>query len=146
MRLRSAVWVVAAPAVALLAACATTPLPPEAERVAVYDAPLDASSAGRKMPGGCAEVRRSEPQEWTELDRTGSKDPYRAERAATAASGGNVLLVLDRMLYPRTDFDCPVSSPITDCPPSLGAWFEVVFVSYACSAKSLSELPAERKP
>ncbi len=139
-------WVFAAPAAALLAACATAPLPPEAERVAVYDAPLEASPAARKMPLDCAEVLRSEPQQWTELDRTGSKDPYRTERAATAAAGGNVLLVLDRMLYPRTDFDCPAASPITNCPPSLGAWYEVVFVSYACSAKSLSELPAERLP
>jgi hypothetical protein len=97
------------------------------------------------MPAGCHELRRTAPQPWSELDRTGSRDPYRTERAATEAAGGHVLPVLDRQTRPRSDFDCPAASPITDCPPSLGAWFDLVFVSYACSAPSLAELPRERR-
>ena len=123
---------------AAIPACASTPPPPETLRVAVYQAPLDGPNA---MPSGCREIRRTPPQSWTELDRTAPVDPYGRERAATAGAGGNVLLVLDRMTSPRRDFDCPAAAKITDCPRSLGAWFDLVFVSYACSAEGLSGLP-----
>src|SRR5262249_23898303 len=111
--------------------------------VSVYQASLDGSHA---MPAGCREIRRTPPQQWTELDRVAPTDPYRAERAATGAAGGNVLLVLDRMTHPRTDFDCPVAAKITDCPRTMGAWYDLVFVSYACSAPALSELPRTGRP
>ncbi len=57
-----------------------------------------------------------------------------------------MLLVLSRLIVPRQCTSCPAASPITDCPPCEGAWFDVVFVSYACSAKALAELPPERLP
>ena len=133
-------------ALAALTACAAAPLSPAAATVAVYQAALDGPPAANKMPSGCEEILRTPPQHRSELDRIGSADPYRRERAATAAAGGNVLLVLDRLIAPRTSFDCAAASPITECPPSVGAWFDVVFVSYACAAQSLSELPKERLP
>ncbi len=46
-------------------------------------------------------------------------------------------LVLDRVTSPRKDLDGPAASKITDCTPSLGAWFDLVFVSYACSGDGL---------
>jgi hypothetical protein len=146
MRRRPVVRILSAPVLAVLAACASTPLPPEAVQVAVYQAPLGAAPAASRMPVGCREVLRTPPEHRSELDIAGSKDPYRAQRVATAGAGGNVLLVLDHQITSRSDFDCPAASPITDCPPSMGAWFDVVFVSYACSAQSLGELPRERRP
>jgi hypothetical protein len=78
----------------------------------------------------------------------GQKDPYRAERKRAAADGANALLVLSKVVIGRRDFDCPGSSPITDCPPSSDAWLRVVFESYACTSEALRTLatpvPKER--
>ena len=125
-----------------LTGCATTPPSPQTNGVAIYQAPLDGQNA---MPAGCREIRRTPPQPWAELDRVAPIDPYQVERAAAAAAGGNVLLVLDRMTRPRSDFDCPAAAKITDCPRSVGAWYDLVFVSYACSPPSLGELPKESR-
>jgi hypothetical protein len=57
-----------------------------------------------------------------------------------AADGANVLLVLSRFTVPRDNLDCPGSSPITDCPPSEGAWFRVVLETYACTTDALRKL------
>ncbi len=137
----------AAPLAALLeiVGCATAPQAPDAAAaaVAVYQAPVDGTHG---MPAGCREIGRTPQEQWTELDRVGPTDPYRAQRAATATAGGNVLLVLDHVAYPRNTFDCPAAAKITDCPPSLGAWYDLVFVSYACSAQGLANLASERRP
>jgi hypothetical protein len=76
----------------------------------------------------------------TELEMQGQKDPYRTERNQAGAAGANVLLVLLKQTVARHDFECPGSSPITDCPPSSGAWFRVVFESYACTPDALQAL------
>ncbi|HEY2796890.1 MAG TPA: hypothetical protein VGK26_03295 [Thermoanaerobaculia bacterium] len=125
------------------AGCATTPPSTESVAVSVYQAPIDGSHA---MPAGCREVRRTPAESWTELDRAAPDDPYHRQRTATATAGGNVLLVLERMTNPRRDFDCPAAAKITDCRGSLGAWYDLVFASYACSPPGLAELQAERKP
>ena len=98
------------------------------------------------MPEGCREVARQAPRHWSELGMTGSYDPYRAERAETVGAGGSVVVVLTRQIVPRQCMSCPASFPITDCPPCEGAWFDVVFVSYACPATVLAALPKERLP
>ncbi len=126
--------------------CAGTPLSPAAARIPVYQAPLDAPPAANRMPGGCEEVARQPLVHWSELDLTGVSDAYDSQRNRTAGDGGNVLLVLTRQIVPRQCLDCPAASPITDCPPCEGAWFDVVFVSYACPTKALTELPPERLP
>ena len=127
----------------LLAACASTPLSPAAAQVPVYQAPLDAPAAASRMPEGCGEVARQAPQYRSELGMTGT---FRTERAQTAAAGGNVLVALTRQIVPRQCSNCPAASSITDCPPCEGAWFDVVFVSYACPAPVLATLPPERLP
>jgi len=76
----------------------------------------------------------------SEADLEGQKDPFRAERNAAGAAGANVLLILKRQIAPRRDFDCPAASPITDCPSTLGAWFDVVIERYACSPDALAYL------
>ena len=75
-----------------------------------------------------------------EVDLEGQKDPFRAARNEAGAAGANALLVLSRMTISRHDFECPGSSPITDCPGSFGAWYRVQIESYACSADALRRL------
>jgi hypothetical protein len=79
-----------------------------------------------------------------ELDLEGQKDPFRAARNEAGAAGANALLVLSQMTISRRDLECPPSSPITDCPPSFGAWFRVVIESYTCTPDALQQLSSLR--
>jgi hypothetical protein len=119
-------------------ACAA--LASEAVSVSVFQAPLDAPPARRAMPAECRLVHTSKRVSLTELDMQGQKDPYRAQRREAAAAGGNALLVLSKQVISRHDSECPGASPITDCPPGSGAWFDVVFESYACPVETLEKL------
>jgi hypothetical protein len=85
-------------------------------------------------------VTRNAPVGMPELDLEGQKDPFRAQRNEAGAAGANALLVLSEMTISRHDSECPGASPITDCPPSFGAWFRVVLESYACSPEAVQEL------
>ncbi|HJZ76331.1 MAG TPA: hypothetical protein VKE51_31565 [Vicinamibacterales bacterium] len=125
-------------------ACAT--LTPEGSRVSVFQAPLNAPPARRRMPSGCQLLFTRPAVSMTELDMEGQKDPFRRQRNQTGAAGGNALLVLSRMTISRHDPECPGASPITDCPPSFGAWFDVVIEAYSCPPDALHTLstPAER--
>src|SRR5262245_45986496 len=120
--------------------CGCVTLSREGAAVSVYQASLDAPPAKRAMPEGCVRVTTSPPLAMTELEMQGQKDPYRIERNQAGAAGANVLLVLLKQTVARHDFECPGSSPITDCPPSSGAWFRIVFESYACSQESRQTL------
>jgi hypothetical protein len=51
---------------------------------------------------------------------------------AAAASGANVLLRVEQLIAPRSDFDCAAAQPISDCPQTLGAWYRVTLRSYDC--------------
>lgn len=123
----------------LTAACAAAP-PVD---VAVYDAPPGPGPA-RGMPDGCGLLLVHPPVALSELDMSGS-DPFRKQRVRTARAGGNVLLVRSRQITPRRDIDCPASSPITDCPPAVGAWSDVVFEDWKCSAPGLAALGSGSK-
>jgi hypothetical protein len=92
------------------------------------------------MPEGCRLVTASPRETTTELDLEGQKDPLRRYRSDAAREGANALLVLKRRIISRHDSECPSSSPITDCPPSFGAWFQVVIESYACTPEALEAL------
>jgi hypothetical protein len=118
--------------------CAT--LTPEGARVSVYKAPLEGPPGEHGMPEGCRFLAAKPPVSMTELEIEGQADPYLAARNEAAAAGANVLLVLSRLTVSRRDMNCPAASPITDCPPSSGAWFRVVFESYDCAPDALRKL------
>jgi hypothetical protein len=124
----------------LAGGCVT--LTPEGARVSVYRAPLDGVPFQHRMPEGCRLLATNPPVPMTELDMEGQKDPFRVERNEAGTAGANALLVLSRMTMSRHDSECPASSPITDCPPSFGAWFRVVIESYACTPDALRRLSA----
>ena len=117
-------------------------LTPSGAHVAVYQAPLGAVRAKRSLPSGCALVAAKPRVTMPELDLEGQKDPFRAERNEAGAAGANALLILKRQVLGRRDAECPASSPITDCPPSFGAWYQVVVESYACTPEALAYLAA----
>ncbi|PWT86005.1 MAG: hypothetical protein C5B57_01910 [Blastocatellia bacterium] len=124
----------------VLCVCGCIALTPKGMGVSVYRAPLDGLPAQRSMPAGCRLLFTKPPVSMPELDLEGQKDPFRVERNEAGAAGGNALLVLTRMTMARHNSECPTASPITDCPPSFGAWFRVVIESYACNADALDRL------
>ena len=131
-----------------LAACVTgAHRPPDDTGVVVYQAP--SGPGGRvEMPAGCRLLAEGPRQTLSEADLA-TPDTFREERARAARSGGNVLLLVERLVAPRQDFECAAAQPITDCPKTLGAWYEVVTRSYDCDAAARSSLPptvASRRP
>lgn len=138
MRLRG-LWLVA-----LTCGCAT--FSPLAAQVSVYQQPLDESSTVGRVPARCRLVAAKPAITMTELEMVGQNQPYRRQREEAASSGANALVVRSRQIYSRRDFNCPAASPITDCPGSSGAWFDVVFESYACAPEALQELAAQEPP
>jgi len=119
-------------------ACASAP--PDRIGVAVFEAPLE----GSPMPEGCRLLFSHPPVDMNELQMTGSKDPFHAQRERAAAAGGNVLLVRSRLIVPRQDYNCPAASPITNCPPSEGYWATVAFEDYACSRAAVDALGSSK--
>jgi hypothetical protein len=122
----------------VVSGCAT--LTPDGARVSVYTARLDGPAANHDMPDGCRKLSES-PKYWmSEQEMEGQAHPFAKQQNATAASGGNAVLALKKMVRPRLDFECPNAVPIRDCPGSSGAWFDVTFESYTCTAEALRTL------
>jgi hypothetical protein len=122
-----------------LGGCVT--LTPAGAGVSVYAPPgSNAAPARRDMPDGCRKLSALPDDRMTESEMEGQSDPFRKQRNAAGDAGGNVLLVLKRMVSPRRDFECPGSSPIRDCPAVSGATFAVSFESYTCTPDALKAL------
>ena len=85
-------------------------------------------------------IAESRPTMLSEADLA-AHDPFRTARADAARRGGNVLLLVERLVAPRQDFDCAATQPISDCPATLGAWYEVRVRIYDCDAPTRSVLP-----
>jgi hypothetical protein len=101
--------------------------------LAIYQSPP--GPGGRvDMPAGCRLVRESHPQTLSESDLAQPDIFFRGDRVRAVEEGANVLLLVERMVAPRQDFDCAATQPISDCPQTLGGWFSVVSRSYACDA------------
>jgi hypothetical protein len=76
----------------------------------------------------------------TESEIEGQAHPFAKQQNASAADGGNALLVLKSLMRSRRDPDCPASSPIRDCAGSSGAWYHVVFETYMCTPEAIHTL------
>jgi hypothetical protein len=129
---------------ALTPACAS--LTAAGSKVAVYQTPLDGTGAQRSMPEGCRLLATKPPVMMPEIDLLGQKDPFRSERNEAGAAGGNALLVLSTQTVGRRSFECPASSPISDCGGDFGGWYRVQIESYACSPDALGRLPSFSRP
>ena len=118
---------------------------PQGPDVKVYQAELTSEGApAPPLPQGCRLVGASGPIDEQEEARH-IKDPYRSQRKATAASGGNVLLVkyYNFMTLKRTE--C-AESQAKDCEQgSAQNWYKTSFGYYACDASAQAVL-AELKP
>jgi hypothetical protein len=112
----------------------------------VVRTPLDQSPAQERMPAGCTFVAATPTLARTEFELEGQHDPFREDRNKAGAAGANVLVVRSRMIVPRRDFDCPAASPITDCPATSGAWYDVVIESYTCPDNVAQALAARTRP
>jgi len=124
---------------ALLASSCVT-LTPAGARVSIYNAPLDGPPALRAMPDGCQRLNVVSKDKMTESAIEGQATPFAKQQNASAAAGGNVLLVLKQQIRPRRDPDCPASSSIRDCLGSSGAWYNIVFESYMCTPEAIQTL------
>jgi hypothetical protein len=124
----------------LAAACASSARPaPGASAIAVYEHRPE--TPGRlEMPAGCRLLGEGAPTTVSETDLA-TPDTFRVERDRAARSGANVLVLVEQLISPRSDFDCAAAQPITDCPNTLGGWYRVVPRSYACDASARGELP-----
>jgi hypothetical protein len=116
---------------------------PVAAQVSVHRQNFEDPSVVGRVPASCRLVAVKPMATMTELEMEGQNQPYRRQREEAAASGANALLVRSRLIYSRRNFDCPGSSPITDCAGASGAWFDVVFESYACTPEALEVLAAQ---
>jgi len=125
-----------------LLSCATTGSP-AANGVMVVRRSEDDGVSPVRLPSGCRLLVAHPAVDRTELDLATTELSRERERAA--AAGANVLVAREKAIVPRRDYDCPASSPITDCPPSEGAWFRVEYEDYACPAEALGELRRSRR-
>ncbi len=106
--------------------------------VAVYRAPWRPEGVVG-VPAGCQLLAEDRPQFWSETDLA-SAATFQADRNRAARRGANLLLLVEKLVRPRRDFDCAASQPITDCPATLGAWYEVVTRAYDCDAAARDQL------
>jgi len=136
---RTAAWAAGICVAIACAAAACTTITPEGAKVKVYETNAATPPEARRLPDGCRLVGTSPAIQQMEPDRL-VEDPYRVQRNATGAHGGNVLLVLsDRFRHlPRTD--CSPSDNSYDCQSRSQNWYSVDFESYACDAPALQAL------
>lgn len=126
---------------AFVSGCAATSAPSSREpSVPVYQAPWRPGGV-IGIPVGCRMVAEGPPQFWSETDLV-SADTFRSERTRAAALGANALLLVEKLVRPRDDFNCAAAQPIGDCPKTLGAWYQVTVRSYVCDDAARRALAA----
>lgn len=136
------------PAGALLLAtgCATTKLTPAGANVKVYETDRKSGAPESTLPAGCRMLSGSAPFRQQASERVNIKDPYRADRNATADRGGNVLLVRSSRIIELKKTECPTTDRSPDCQATDQSWYDVTLESYACDAAALTELAELRAP
>src|SRR3954470_18451454 len=126
-------------------ACATA-LTPGGAAVKVYETDRAAGEPESRLPQGCRMLSGTAPFRQQEQERVNVKDPYRAERNATAERGGNVLLVHSNTLVELKKTDCPTTDRSPDCQERNQSWYEVTLEAYACGETALAALSEIRVP
>jgi len=124
---------------AILAGGCAPVLTPQGHGVSVYLVKAGGVPRDSQMPEGCRLLGTKAPVNMSEAELA-QEDPYRLARNDAGAAGGNALLVRSKMIASRRNVNCPVASPITDCPGNSGAWFSIVFESYSCTSEALKTL------
>ena len=127
-------------------ACATTTLTPAGAAVKVYETDRKSGAPESTLPAGCRMLSASAPLRQQEGERVNVKDPYRADRNATADRGGNVLLVRSSRIIDLKKTECPTTDRSPDCQSTVQSWYDVTLESYACDAVALAALAEIRAP
>jgi hypothetical protein len=138
--------VVAALVPALSLACASTKLSPGGAEVKVYETDRRSGAPESTLPAGCRMLSASAPFRQQEGERVNVKDPYRADRNATADRGGNVLLVRSSRIIDLKKTECPTTDRSPDCQSTVQSWYDVTLESYACDAPALAVLSGVSAP
>ena len=125
---------------AVLAGRCAPALSSQGAGVSVFLVKMDDARHPGGMPEGCRLLNTRAPVAMTEADIAVQKDPHRLARNEAGAAGANALLVRSRVTVPRLTANCPVASPITDCPGNSGAWYSLVYESYVCTPDALKQL------
>ena len=131
---------------AVLAAGCAPALTSQGAGVSVFLVKMDDARRPSAMPEGCRLLATRPPVSMTEADIAVQKDPYRRARNEAGEAGANALLVRSRVTALRRTANCPVASPITDCPGSSGAWYSLVYESYACTPDALKQINTPPSP
>jgi hypothetical protein len=129
----------------LCCGCATT-LTPGGASVQVYETDRPSSDAAAHLPGGCRMLSASAPFKQQASERVNVKDPYRADRNATADRGGNVLLVRSSRIIELKKTECPTTDRSPDCQGTDQSWYDVTLESYACDATAVAALAETKAP
>jgi hypothetical protein len=131
---------------AVLAVGCAPALTSQGAGVSVFLVKMDDARRPTAMPEGCRLLATRPPVSMTEADIAVQKDPYRRARNEAGEAGANALLVRSRVTALRRTANCPVASPITDCPGSSGAWYSLVYESYACTPDALKQINTPPSP
>ena len=111
--------------------CAT--LTPQGARVTAYRSPEGALPGPTSaLPDGCKLMDTKGPVSMTERETEGQSEPFSVQKNEAGAAGANAVFVRSRQVHGRRDMNCATGQPITDCPGSAGAWYDVTFEYYAC--------------
>ena len=123
------------PVVAVLAVACATSLSKEGAAVKVYETDPTVKDAAKSLPEGCRLLETSGPMDQQESERA-YNDPYRAQRNAVGARGGNVLLVDSQPLIIRPNTDCPPNDRSPHCLEASHTWYRVTFGYYTCTPEA----------
>ncbi|HEX4441098.1 MAG TPA: hypothetical protein VH854_13565 [Thermoanaerobaculia bacterium] len=126
--------------------CATTKLTPGGAAVKVYETDRRSGQPDATLPTGCRMLSAAAPFRQQASDRVNVKDPYRADRNATADRGGNVLLVRSSRIIDLKKTECPTTDRSPDCQGTDQSWYNVTLESYACDEPAVQALAASPSP
>jgi hypothetical protein len=136
----------AAAPLTFVAGCASTTLTPGGAAVKVYETDRKHGQPDASLPSGCRMLSASKPFRQQATERVNVKDPYRADRNATADRGGNMLLVRSSRIVELKRTECPTTDRSPECQGTDQSWYDVTLESYACDAPAmatLAETPAQ---